>query len=96
MATAGNARHGALFAPYPLERRLRDVLTYVRQPNPDAAREAAGRAFAAERSPRPSRDCGSARRGVGAGDRAVLDDEALGCGGLIAALAEQGADLAGP
>lgn len=36
-----------LIAPHPLERRLRDALTYVRQPNPDGAREAAGRAFAA-------------------------------------------------
>lgn len=35
-----------LLAPHPLERRLRDALTYVRQPNPDGAREAAGRAFA--------------------------------------------------
>ncbi len=36
-----------LIAPHPLERRLRDALTYVRQPNPDGAREAVGRAFAA-------------------------------------------------
>lgn len=35
-----------LLAPHPLERRLRDALTYVRQPNPDGAREAVGRAFA--------------------------------------------------
>jgi alkylation response protein AidB-like acyl-CoA dehydrogenase len=38
---------GGLIAPHPLERRLRDALTYVRQPNPDGAREAAGRAFVA-------------------------------------------------
>jgi alkylation response protein AidB-like acyl-CoA dehydrogenase len=38
---------GGLLAPHPLERRLRDALTYVRQPNPDGAREAVGRAFAA-------------------------------------------------
>lgn len=37
---------GGLIAPHPLERRLRDALTYVRQPAPDAAREAAGAAFA--------------------------------------------------
>jgi alkylation response protein AidB-like acyl-CoA dehydrogenase len=45
---------GALIAPHPLERRLRDALTYVRQPNPDGAREAAGRAFAAGRFAAPS------------------------------------------
>jgi alkylation response protein AidB-like acyl-CoA dehydrogenase len=44
---------GALIAPHPLERRLRDALTYVRQPNPDGAREAAGRAFAAGRFAAP-------------------------------------------
>lgn len=36
-----------LIAPHALEPRLRDALTYLRQPNPDGAREAVGRAFAA-------------------------------------------------
>jgi alkylation response protein AidB-like acyl-CoA dehydrogenase len=45
---------GGLIAPHPLERRLRDALTYVRQPNPDGAREAAGRAFAAGRFAAPA------------------------------------------
>lgn len=35
-----------LMAPHPLERRLRDAMVYLRQPNPDGAREAAGRALA--------------------------------------------------
>lgn len=45
---------GGLIAPHPLERRLRDALTYVRQPNPDGAREATGRAFAAGLFPAPA------------------------------------------
>lgn len=44
----------ALMAGHPLNRRLRDALTYVRQPNPDGAKEAAGRAFAAGLFPPPS------------------------------------------
>ncbi len=43
----------ALMENHPLNRRLRDALTYVRQPNPDGAKEAAGRAFAAGLFPRP-------------------------------------------
>lgn len=42
---------GGLLAPHPLEQRLRDALTYVRQPNPDGAREAVGRAFASGHFP---------------------------------------------
>lgn len=44
---------GGLMETHPLQRRLRDALTYVRQPNPDGAREAAGRAFAAGLFPPP-------------------------------------------
>jgi alkylation response protein AidB-like acyl-CoA dehydrogenase len=43
----------ALMDDHPLNRRLRDALTYVRQPNPDGAKEAAGRAFAAGLFPPP-------------------------------------------
>jgi alkylation response protein AidB-like acyl-CoA dehydrogenase len=53
-----------LIAPHPFERRMRDLRTYLRQPNPDGAAAAFGAAIAAGEWS-PSRDCGSGCRGAG-------------------------------